>query len=205
MTLTRCIVNFFIFCLLIPCVGSFYCFPNNYSQQDECSKVSISCLNCTFKESCQNGNKTLGTCTVLDHIECSGERTFKKEFDCLYCYQLPKSKYTCGRRDNCSSNSSPQARIITTCTVDAEVHCFGNRTFLKSFACNWTSGTRWSTAFLLSITLGGFGADRFYLGHWEEGLGKFFSFGGLGVWTLVDIVLVGIGYITPADGSLYIF
>lgn len=56
-----------------------------------------------------------------------------------------------------------------------------------------------------SITLGGFGADRFYLGHWEEGLGKFFSFGGLGVWTLVDIVLVGIGYITPADGSLYIF
>lgn len=56
-----------------------------------------------------------------------------------------------------------------------------------------------------SITLGGFGVDRFYLGHWQEGLGKFFSFGGLGVWTLVDIVLVAVGYITPADGSLYIF
>lgn len=47
--------------------------------------------------------------------------------------------------------------------------------------------------------------DRFYLGHWEEGLGKLFSFGGLGVWTLVDIVLIAVGYITPADGSLYIF
>ena len=34
---------------------------------------------------------------------------------------------------------------------------------------------------------------RFYLGHWQEGIGKLFSFGGLGVWTLVDVVLVAIG------------
>jgi len=56
---------------------------------------------------------------------------------------------------------------------------------------------------LLSITLGGFGVDRFYLGHWREGIGKLFSFGGLGVWTLIDVVLIAIGYVTPADGSLY--
>jgi hypothetical protein len=45
---------------------------------------------------------------------------------------------------------------------------------------------------------------RFYLGHWQEGIGKLFSFGGLGVWTLVDVVLVAVRYIGPADGSLYI-
>ncbi len=56
-----------------------------------------------------------------------------------------------------------------------------------------------------SITLGGFGIDRFYLGHWKEGFGKVFSFGGLGVWTLVDMVLIAVGYVGPADGSLYIF
>ena len=55
-----------------------------------------------------------------------------------------------------------------------------------------------------SITLGGFGADRFYLGLWREGIGKLFSFGGLGVWTIVDVILVATGYIGPADGSLYI-
>jgi len=55
-----------------------------------------------------------------------------------------------------------------------------------------------------SITLGGFGADRFYLGLWREGIGKLFSFGGLGVWTIVDVILVAAGYIGPADGSLYI-
>lgn len=59
--------------------------------------------------------------------------------------------------------------------------------------------------FCFSLTLGGFGVDRFYLGHWREGLGKLFSFGGLGVWTLVDLILIIIGYVGPADGSLYIF
>ena len=57
---------------------------------------------------------------------------------------------------------------------------------------------------LCSITLGGFGADRFYLGQWREGLGKLFSFGGLGIWTLIDVLLIGVGYVGPADGSLYI-
>ena len=57
---------------------------------------------------------------------------------------------------------------------------------------------------LCSITLGGFGADRFYLGQWREGLGKLFSFGGLGIWTLIDVLLIGVGYVGPADGSRYI-
>ena len=61
-----------------------------------------------------------------------------------------------------------------------------------------------SPVWCYSITLGGFGADRFYLGQWREGLGKLFSFGGLGIWTLIDVLLIGVGYVGPADGSLYI-
>jgi len=53
--------------------------------------------------------------------------------------------------------------------------------------------------------VGGFGIDRFYLGLWREGIGKLFSFGGLGVWTIVDVILIATGYVGPADGSLYIF
>ena len=56
-----------------------------------------------------------------------------------------------------------------------------------------------------SLTLGGFGVDRFYLGYWKEGLAKLFSFGGLGVWTLVDFILIVSEYVGPRDGSLYIF
>lgn len=54
---------------------------------------------------------------------------------------------------------------------------------------NWMGGYKWSTALALTITLGGFGADCFYLGQWQEGLGELFSFGDLGIWMLLDVLL----------------
>lgn len=77
--------------------------------------------------------------------------------------------------------------------------------FLTVYVPKLTSAIVTISTVFCSLTLGGFGVDRFYLGHWREGLGKLFSFGGLGVWTLVDLILIIIGYVGPEDGSLYIF
>ena len=58
---------------------------------------------------------------------------------------------------------------------------------------------------LSSVTLGGFGVDRFYLEQWGSAVGKLISFGGLGVWTILDVILIWTGYVGPADGSAYIY
>lgn len=58
-----------------------------------------------------------------------------------------------------------------------------------------------STTFVLSWLLGIFGADRFYLGHTGLGILKLLTCGGLGIWALVDMVLVGIGSMKDAQGN----
>lgn len=48
-----------------------------------------------------------------------------------------------------------------------------------------------ATAFALSCCFGGFGADRFYAGDKIKGALKLITVGCLGIWTLVDLFLIG--------------
>lgn len=79
--------------------------------------------------------------------------------------------------------------------------------FLKAkeliFFENRYTGYRYSTALIFSVLLGWLAVDRFYLGYCCIGIGKILTLGGLGVWWLVDLVLLIKGEIMPADGSLY--
>lgn len=43
---------------------------------------------------------------------------------------------------------------------------------------------------ILSYLLGVFGIDRMYLGCWGTGLIKLFTIGGLGIWYMIDLVLI---------------
>jgi hypothetical protein len=60
----------------------------------------------------------------------------------------------------------------------------------------------WLVALLLSIFLGTFGVDRFYLGHVGLGLLKLFTFGGCGVWWLIDVILIATNSLKDAQGRL---
>jgi TM2 domain-containing membrane protein YozV len=57
-----------------------------------------------------------------------------------------------------------------------------------------------STAFLLSYFLGFVGADRFYLGHFGLGIGKLLTFGGCGLWWIIDVILCALDVVKDRDG-----
>lgn len=58
------------------------------------------------------------------------------------------------------------------------------------------------TAAMLSIFLGGWGVDRFYLGSIGLGIAKLLTGGGFGVWILVDEILLLTGKMNDGDGNL---
>ena len=53
---------------------------------------------------------------------------------------------------------------------------------------------------MLSILVGTLGVDRFYLGKVGTGILKLITFGGLGIWYLVDIILIAIKKLDDKDG-----
>ena len=54
--------------------------------------------------------------------------------------------------------------------------------------------------FLLSWLLGSFGADRFYVGKIGTAIFKLLTLGGLGIWQLVDMILIGFGKFKDKEG-----
>lgn len=59
---------------------------------------------------------------------------------------------------------------------------------------------RWLIALILSITLGFFGVDRFYLGKKRTAIIKFLTLGGYGIWWIIDIILIALGKTSDAKG-----
>ncbi|KAH8301510.1 hypothetical protein KR059_005161 [Drosophila kikkawai] len=99
-----------------------------------------------------------------------------------------------------------EGRARVWCIAADEINCTetGNATFTREVPCKWTNGYHLDTTLLLSVFLGMFGVDRFYLGYPGIGLLKFCTLGGMFLGQLIDIVLIALQVVGPADGSAYV-
>jgi TM2 domain-containing membrane protein YozV len=64
------------------------------------------------------------------------------------------------------------------------------------------SDKSWMTTLLLSFFLGGLGADRFYVGKTGSGVAKLLTFGGCGIWALIDFIMILLKKFEDAEGRV---
>ena len=64
-----------------------------------------------------------------------------------------------------------------------------------------TKNKNWIATYLLCWFFGILGVHRFYTGYIGIGLVQLFTFGGLGIWALIDFITLSLNNYKDADGN----
>ena len=63
-----------------------------------------------------------------------------------------------------------------------------------------TGSKSWIAALLLCFFVGTFGIHRFYVGKIGTGILMLVTFGGFGLWTLIDFIMIAVGKFSDKKG-----
>ena len=92
-------------------------------------------------------------------------------------------------------NELLRERVISQEEFDAEK----DKLLKKSSSSE--SDSQWVVTLLLAFLLGVIGAHRFYVGKTGTGILMLLTFGGLGIWLLIDLILIITGQFTNKAGE----
>lgn len=118
----------------------------------------------------------------------------------MKCLQLVKTSLNCLQFGGSRYEDVEKTKV--SCTVLEDIECYGPRTFFREgIPCIKYSDHYFVTTLLYSILLGFLGMDRFCLGQTGTAVGKLLTLGGMGVWWIVDVILLVTNSLHPEDGS----
>ncbi|GBP21240.1 TM2 domain-containing protein CG10795 [Eumeta japonica] len=164
--------------------------------------------------------KVASEANVQREYKKSASDESKSDKGLVDCNTLRLGQYICP--DPSINQIDPDTQQFRGCTKgkvnpwdgEAEVQCIAadgiicnetnNSTFRRKLPCKWTNGYSLEIALLLSVFLGMFGLDRFYLGYPGIGLAKLCTLGFMFLGQLVDIILIAAQVVGPADGSAFV-
>ena len=110
----------------------------------------------------------------------------------------------CGRLicDECKVNINGKAvckTCIETGVLDQKDRYKYNR---YNYNMSYSTQKSWLVTLLLCLFTGTLGVHRFYVGKIGTGILQLLTFGGFGIWTLVDFILIACKKFTDSNGNL---
>ena len=81
-----------------------------------------------------------------------------------------------------------------------DVHCTRLCCATVSKGAAGTSQKSFVTTLILCVLLGGLGVHRFYVGKIGTGILMLLTLGGLGIWTLIDLIVIAVQNFKDSEG-----